>query len=99
MYSFTLDRLVGLAFLQILASWSKTEVNRQYGTEQVTLDKLITHSTQNHGGPLEQETDIQIVTEAEEGFDAKIWTGAYILSLQGLPAVDIVKKLQLHSED
>lgn len=59
----------------------------EYGTEQVTLEKAITHSTQDDGRATEQETETEIDTEVEEAFNAKVWTGAYILSLERLPAV------------
>jgi hypothetical protein len=44
----------------------------EYGTEQVTLEKAITHSTQDDNGPSEQETETEIDTEVEESFNAKI---------------------------
>jgi hypothetical protein len=59
----------------------------EYGTEQVILEKAITRSTQNDSGAAEHETETEFDTEVEEVFDAKVWMGAYILSLERLPAV------------
>jgi hypothetical protein len=60
----------------------------EYGLEQTTLEKAVNFTaTQDDTGPPEQETETDSDSELRQNLSIRVWTGAYVLSLERLPAV------------
>uniref|UniRef100_A0A093V772 Serine/threonine-protein kinase pakH n=1 Tax=Talaromyces marneffei PM1 TaxID=1077442 RepID=A0A093V772_TALMA len=74
----------------LLGKYTRQAQFLEYGFEQTTLENAVNFAatpTQDDTGPPEQETETDSDSDLEQELTIRVWTGAYILSLERLPAV------------